>query len=91
MVQAPNGYTIFNSRAILSFWNETVMGFNDLLIEEIPGEIHTFHAVNPVDINEQLTEADPLSAEYLQSIHHASLPSSKLTLKIGAPVMLFWN
>ncbi|CUS13555.1 unnamed protein product [Tuber aestivum] len=85
MVQAVEDHTILKSRPILSFRNDTVSEFNELLILNFPGELFTFHAINTSP------GVDQLPAEYLQSIHHASLPPSKLCLKIEVPVILLQN
>lgn len=81
----------FTGRAILAFRNDTVNDFNNKMIDDMPGILHVFHAINTVDINEEVLEGEPLAAEVLQSIDLASVPPSCLKLKIGAPVIPLRN
>ena len=78
----------FKGRAILSFRNDTVSAFNIGLISKLPAEMHVFNAVNSVPQNDATPGVEALPAEFLQSLELASLPPSKLCLKIGAPVIL---
>jgi hypothetical protein len=57
----------------------------------IEGTMHIFHAVNSVEDDEATPGVERLPAEFLQSVDIASLPPSKLCLKIGAPVILLRN
>ena len=88
---ANNNLSIFRDRTILVFRNDTVTMFNDLLIQQLPGELHIFNSVNTADINDSAAQMEELPAEYLQSIQHAALPPSQLCLKLGAPVILIRN
>ena len=81
----------FKGRAILSFRNDTVSAFNIGLISKLLGEMHVFNAVNSVPENDATPGVEALPAEFLQSLELASLPPSKLCLKIGAPVILLRN
>ena len=56
------------------------------LINKLEGLSHIFNAVNSVP--EEVPGVEALPAEFLQSIDCASLPPSRLRLKIGAPVIL---
>ena len=71
---ANNNLLIFCDRTILAFRNDTVTMFNDLLIQQLPGELHIFNSVNTADINDSAAQTEELPAEYLQSIQHAALP-----------------
>ena len=82
---------MFRDRTILAFRNDTVTMFNDLMIHQLPGVLHTFNAVNTADINDSAVQMEELPAEYLQIIQHAALPPSRLCLKLGAPVILIRN
>jgi len=84
-------FNSFKSRAILSFRNDTVMDFNNRLILQLQGDMHFFNAVNSVEDNESTPGVERLPMEFLQGVDHASLPPSKLCLKIGAPVILLRN
>jgi hypothetical protein len=89
--KAHSEYNSFKGRAILSFRNDTVTEFNNHLINNIQGSFHFFHAVNSVEDKEVTPGVEHLPAEFLQSIDIASLPLSKLSLKIGALVILLRN
>ena len=91
LLHAAENANAFTGCAILAFRNDTVNDFNNKMIDNMPGALHVFHAVNTVDINEEALEAEPLAAEVLQSIDLASVPPSCLKLKIGAPVILLRN
>ena len=84
-------YQAFNSRAILAFHNDTVTEFNNLSIYQLQGTLHTFDAMNSVAIDEGFPGAEHIPADFLQSLECASLPPSKLCLKIGAPIILLRN
>ena len=72
-------------RAILAPLNETVTRLNTTLINQVPGELITFTAINSV-VNEEETVQYP--AEFLNSIELSGLPPHQLNIKIGVPVML---
>ena len=81
----------FANRAILALRNDTVEEFNTLLLQHIPGEEASYHAVNSADLNEAEEGVHQLPAEYLQTLNSAGIPPSHLRLKIGAPVILLRN
>lgn len=81
----------FKGRSSLSYTNDAATEFNQNLIAAMPGDIHEFYSVNSLDINDEATEAEPLPAEYLQSIELPSLPPAILKLKVGAPAILLRN
>jgi len=65
------GHTLFNTfdnRAILSFRNDTVTGFNNLLIQKLQGNIHIYDAINSVDKENSFPGAEHIPAEFLQSL-----------------------
>jgi len=74
-------------RAILAFQNDTVDDFNNMLIDQMPGQGYCFEAANHVDLPEDTANVEPFAVEYLQSISLASILPSCLKLKIGAPVI----
>ena len=80
----------FASRAILAVRNDQLPPHNDMLMDELPGELKTYYADE-----EALTEtgepAPEVTREFLQSLQIPGLPPSFLKLKVGAPVMLLRN
>jgi len=84
-------YNSFDHRAILSFHNNTVTEFNNILINKLQGTMHIFNAMNSVATDESFPGAEHIPAEFFQSMDCASLPPSKLLLKIGAAIILLRN
>ena len=81
----------FQSRAILTWRNNTVADLNRHILQDLPGEEHIFESVNQADYdggNGTRDNAHELPTEFLQSINVASLPPSQLRLKIGTSIML---
>ena len=72
-------------RAILAPLNEIVSSINKKLIEMMPGGSTKFTSIDS-SITEE--EAVYYPTEFHNSIEIAGLPSHKLTLKIGMPVMI---
>ena len=89
--EAVTTHGVLVGRAILAFRNETVNDFNNVLLERMPGEEHSFEAVNHVHVDDDAAAAEPFAVEYLQSTSLASIPPSCLKLKIGAPLILLRN
>lgn len=82
--------TTFKGRVILSTLNQSVAELNYIVLSRFPGQLRTFHASDSTDLNEG-GDVEELPVEHLQSIDLPSLPPSKLTLKVGVPVMLLRN
>ena len=81
----------FKGRAILSFRNDTVTQFNERLLHGLSGTMYYFHAENSMPESATTPGVETLPIEFLQSLEPASLPPSKLSLKIGAPVIVLRN
>jgi len=88
---APMDFNIFNGRCILAFHNDTVGQFNSVILDSLPGEVHTFHRINTSHTNEDDPEIEHFPAEYLSSLDIAGLPPSQLLLTVGCPVILLRN
>ncbi|XP_055944402.1 uncharacterized protein LOC129975364 [Argiope bruennichi] len=73
-------------RAILSPTNEGVKTINYYLLRKLPGEIQIFKSFDTVI---EIYQADP--TEFLNSLEPSGIPTHKLELKIGAPIMLLRN
>jgi PIF1-like helicase/Helicase len=82
--------SFFADRAILALRNDQLPPHNNKLMEQLPGEMETFYAVDKASIEDNQA-ANEVSREYLQTIQMPGLPPSILTLKVGAPVMLLRN
>ncbi|KAI5837764.1 hypothetical protein DFP73DRAFT_600774 [Morchella snyderi] len=78
--------TVFSRHAIVA--NDTVAEFNDIVLQQISGEIQTHIAIHTAEFSNSEESVDELSADYLQNLCPASLPPSLFKLKIGAPILL---
>ncbi|KAH0614326.1 uncharacterized protein H6S33_006212 [Morchella sextelata] len=88
---APTNYTAFSKRAILAMRNDTVAEFNDRVLQQIQGEVHTYYSVDTVDSGNSEENANLLPPEYLQGLNPSGLPPSIIKLKVGAPIILLRN
>ncbi|KAH0604597.1 uncharacterized protein H6S33_006265 [Morchella sextelata] len=71
--------------------NDTVAEFNDRVLQEIQGEMHTCYSADTVDSGNSDENTNLLPPEYLQSLNPSGLPLSILKLKVGAPIILLYN
>ena len=72
-------------RAILALLNKIISSINKKMIEMMPGGSTTFASIDG-SITEE--EAVHYPTKFLNAIEIAGLPSHKLTMKIGMPVMV---
>jgi hypothetical protein len=91
LINSPTNPSFFIGRAILCTRNITADNFNNILIEDIPGELYTFESFNHADINDNALGREELTAEYLRSLTIPSLPPGILHVRIGAPLLLMRN
>ncbi|XP_013721365.1 uncharacterized protein LOC106425188 [Brassica napus] len=80
-------------KAILTPRNETVDEINAYTISQTDGVSRDYFSSDSFEISETRSDQnDTLYAvEYLNSLEFSGLPSHKLTLKVGAPIMLLRN
>ena len=64
---------------------------NRHILKGMHGKTYTFNSTDSADVNEAETDVYKLSAEFLQSLNPACLPSSHLCLKLNASVILLCN
>ena len=85
--------TSYADKAILTPRNETVDEINAYTILQTDGVSRDYFSFDRFEISDtQSDQNDTLYAvEYLNSLEFSGLPSHKLTLKVGAPVMLLRN
>ncbi|XP_013718148.1 ATP-dependent DNA helicase pif1-like [Brassica napus] len=83
----------YTDRAILTPRNETVDEINAYTISKTDGKSRDYYSYDSFEISDtQSDQNDTLYAiEYLNSLEFPGLPSHKLTLKVGAPIMLLRN
>lgn len=82
-------FNFWRSRAILTPFNDSVVAINMELLLRFAGENHLFFSEDTADHDGD--EGFEMSTENLQQIELAGLPSSRLNLKLGVPVMLLRN
>jgi len=83
-------YISISDKAILTPRNDDVDYINSIAIDKMEGESHDLESCN-VAVHDDPEKSHLYSAEFMQSINSYGLPPHKLTLKIGAPVMLIKN
>ncbi|XP_050110486.1 uncharacterized protein LOC126589277 [Malus sylvestris] len=80
-------------RAIVTPRNDTATKINDFVLGIVPGESHTYLSFDSVssatENSENLDMLYPI--EFLNQLDLPGLPHHKLSLKVGAPVMLIRN
>jgi len=81
----------FIGRAILTPHIAKVDDLNGLIQEGMTSANHTLNSNDEADLNENAQGREELTAEFLNSLSHSSLPLSRLELRIGAPIMLMRN
>ncbi|XP_013632537.1 PREDICTED: ATP-dependent DNA helicase PIF1-like [Brassica oleracea var. oleracea] len=83
----------YTDKAILTPRNDTVDEINAYIISQTDGESKDYYSYDSFEVSEtQSNQNDTLYAiEYLNSMEFPGLPSHKLTLKVGAPIMLLRN
>ncbi|CAN7053526.1 unnamed protein product [Brassica rapa subsp. trilocularis] len=83
----------YTDKAILTPRNDTVDEINAYTISKTDGESKDYYSYDSFEVSEtQSNQNDTLYAiEYLNSMEFPGLPSHKLTLKVGAPIMLLRN
>ncbi|XP_013709420.1 uncharacterized protein LOC106413133 [Brassica napus] len=88
-----NSQTSYTDKAILTPRNETVDEINAYTISRTDGVSRDYFNSDSFELSDTTSyQNDTLYAvEYLNSLEFLGLPSYKLTLKVGAPVMLLRN
>ncbi|CAF2107137.1 BnaC08g47210D [Brassica napus] len=88
-----NSKTSYTDKAILTPRNGTVDEINAYTISRTDGVSRDYFSSDSFELSDTTSDQnDTLYAvEYLNSLEFSGLPSHKLTLKVGAPVMLLRN
>ncbi|QRV82937.1 ATP-dependent DNA helicase PIF1 [Ceratobasidium sp. AG-Ba] len=80
-------------RTILAGRNDDVLLLNNKILDKFPGEKKVYYSADKVNteigVDSNLTRE--LSTEYLNTLNSASIPVSKLELKVGCPIMILRN
>ena len=81
---------LFAERAILASHNTSVSELNNDVLQTIGGDARTFISIDHAEQGAD-DEAFHMDVEYLHTLEASGVPPARLTLKIGAPVMLMRN
>ena len=83
----------FLHRMILAARNADVGELNDLILNQMSGNMRTYFSVDTM-VEEAGADGEghpPVPVEFLRSINSASLPPGELHIKIGCPLILIRN
>ncbi|WOH15205.1 hypothetical protein DCAR_0934742 [Daucus carota subsp. sativus] len=83
----------FSSRAILTPTNVVVDDINYAILDQLPGQTHTFFSQDSLEDQgaEENDFDESFPVEYLNSLNMPCIPKHELKLNIGTPVMLMRN
>lgn len=77
----------YTSRFIITPLNITVNAINNVVLESLPGDCHTFTCIDTMD-----KECfDPVTIDVLDTFNFPMFPAQNVSLKIGASVMVLRN
>jgi hypothetical protein len=76
-------------RALLATKNTTVSELNNWVLAAFPGQLKTLYSIDHQITDDEYSYKQP--DEILKATELPSLPSSRLALKVGAPVLLMRN
>ena len=83
----------FNNHARLCPTNKLTSIVNQEVLDRVPGQSKTYYSADSIvsDPTTTIDEEEAYPVEFLNSVTATGLPPHKLTLKVGAPVMLLRN
>ena len=83
----------YTDKAILTPRNETVDEINAYIISRTDGVSKDYFSSDNFELSDTTSDQNNTlyAVEYLNSLEFSGLPSHKLTLKVGSPVMLLRN
>ena len=81
----------FRNYAILTIHNDTMAKINETILMWLHSSLSTFHSIDSIEQNGEEDYVELPPAELLQTFNPNSLPPLKLSLKVGAPVILLRN
>ena len=77
--------TWLSQRCILPPLNETIRSINTKLVEQLPGQGVEYRSIDTVPDE---TQAAQFPVKFLNTLEMSGLPSHKLLLKAGAPIII---
>ncbi|QRV79981.1 ATP-dependent DNA helicase PIF1 [Ceratobasidium sp. AG-Ba] len=80
-------------RTILAGRNDDVLLLNNKILDKFPGNKKVYNSADTVNLEQGVDNVmtAELSTEFLNSLNCASIPVSKLELKVGCPIMILRN
>jgi len=80
-------------RAILTPKNDDVERISTLIMNQYPGEFHTYTSADSIDLTDDSNTDQPqlYAPEFLRSLKIPGLPPGDLRLKVGVPIILLRN
>lgn len=89
---ASNNDQYFQERTILSARNDDVDEVNKLILDSLPGELHTFYGANTIATEAGIDQNGvAYPPEFISSLNIPGMPLTKLEVKIGASLMILRN
>jgi hypothetical protein len=84
--------SFFRDRAILTIKNDTVADINVRILTRLAGETRVYDTIDSISFNimEEGNKSN-ISIEFLRAQNPSGLPSARLELKIGTPIICFRN
>jgi hypothetical protein len=76
-------------QAILTTKNTIVNSLNTQIVEAMPGREHVFLSTDSVETGDD--QAMVISMKFLNTITLAGMPTHRLALKVGVPIILLRN
>ncbi|KAG5531387.1 hypothetical protein RHGRI_026119 [Rhododendron griersonianum] len=92
-IQTTSTPTYLTERSILSARNEDVNAINAAALNVFPGDAFTYLAADKLSKDDELDRSitNRYPNEYLNSLDPPGLPSFRVELKVGCPIMLLRN
>ncbi|KAG5561267.1 hypothetical protein RHGRI_004335 [Rhododendron griersonianum] len=92
-IQTTSTPTYLTERSILSARNEDVNAINAAALHVFPGDVFTYLAADKLSKDDELDRSitNRYPNEYLNSLDPPGLPSFRVELKVGCPIMLLRN
>ncbi|KAG5545929.1 hypothetical protein RHGRI_018181 [Rhododendron griersonianum] len=92
-IQTTSTPTYLTERSILSARNEDVNAINAVALNVFPGDVFTYLAADKLSKDDELDRSitNRYPNEYLNSLDPPGLPSFRVELKVGCPIMLLRN
>jgi len=75
---------------VLTPTNDEALQINEQILEQLPGDLHTYHSIDSV-VSDNQEEIEQYPLEFINSLTLSGMPPHVLNLKVGCIVMLLRN